>query len=218
MTAPAWLAALARDAPGLDIPPALRPPAAASGRRSAVLLLFGERAGEPDLLIVSRSPALRRHAGQAAFPGGVIEPGDDGPAAAALREAAEEVGVDPAGVDVAGLLPELFLAFSGFRVVPVLAWWRRPAADGPGDGEITAAARVPLRQLADPANRVALRHRSGLIGPAFRLPGLLVWGFTGALVDRVLALGGWERPWDTGRFEELPLAAVAAQGDAAPPA
>jgi 8-oxo-dGTP pyrophosphatase MutT (NUDIX family) len=200
---PDWLARLAETAPGMPVPPPLRPPD--GGRPSAVLVLFGEGPAGPDLLIVQRSPWLRRHAGQAAFPGGAIEPADDGPVGAALREAAEEVGLDPAGVEVLTLLPELFIARSGFRVTPVLGWWRRPAPiTAATDGEVTSAARVSLADLADPANRLTVRHPSGLAGPAFRVGGMLVWGFTAALVDRLLALSGWEQPWDRGHAEDLP--------------
>jgi 8-oxo-dGTP pyrophosphatase MutT (NUDIX family) len=203
--APPWLHALAADAARMVVPPPLRPPAARTGRPSAVLVLFGETAGEPDLLIVQRSPLLRRHAGQPAFPGGAIEAADHGPVGAALREAAEEAGVDPAGVEVLAVLPELYIARSGFSVTPVLAWWRRPVpVVAAADGEVTAAVRVRLSELADPANRIRVRHPSGPAGPAFRVHGMLVWGFTAALVDRLLALGGWERPWDTGREEDLP--------------
>lgn len=200
---PDWLARLAEQAPAMPVPPRLRPPA--GSRPSAVLVLFGHGPAGPDLLIVQRSPWLRRHAGQAAFPGGAIEPADDGPVEAALREAAEEVGLDPAGVEVLGLLPDLFIARSGFRVTPVIAWWRRPARiTAAADGEVTSAARVALAELADPANRLTVRHPSGVAGPAFRVHGMLVWGFTAALVDRLLNLAGWERPWDAGRAEDLP--------------
>ena len=94
-TAPDWLTGLASRASGLAVPPRMQAPPR-GGRPSAVLLLFGETDGEPDLLIVQRSPHLRRHAGQPAFPGGAMEPADGGPVGAALREAAEEAGVDPA--------------------------------------------------------------------------------------------------------------------------
>ncbi len=201
---PAWLTELAARAGEMRVPPRLRAPAQ-GGRFSAVLLLFGETAGEPDLLIVQRGLHLRRHAGQPAFPGGAIEPSDQGPVGAALREATEEVGVDPAGVEVLAVLPELFIPRSGFRVTPVLAWWRAPSPLVPAaDGEIVSAARARLADLADPANRLSVRHPSGAAGPAFRVHGMLVWGFTALLVDRLLALGGWEQPWDTGRQEDLP--------------
>lgn len=202
--APQWLTALAEKAQRMTVPLALRPPAS-GGRPSAVLMLFGESAGEPDLLIVQRSPWLRRHAGQPAFPGGVIEAADRGAVGAALREASEETGVDPSGVDVLAVLPELFIARSGFSVTPVLAWWRQPVPlTAAEDGEVTSSARVRVADLRDPANRLRVRHPSGSAGPAFRLHGMLVWGFTALLVDRLLALGGWEQPWDMGREEDLP--------------
>ena len=124
---PAWLRELADAASSMEIHPLIQPPAR-GGRASAVLILFAEgRDGraEPDLLLIQRGDGLRRHAGQPAFPGGAIEAEDGGPVGAALREAAEDVGVDPGGVDIVGTLPELFIPRTGFRVVPVLAWWRR---------------------------------------------------------------------------------------------
>jgi 8-oxo-dGTP pyrophosphatase MutT (NUDIX family) len=198
---PAWLTDLAAAAAAMDVPRALRPPAF-GGRRSAVLILFGDG---PDLLFIQRSQGLRRHAGQPAFPGGAIETEDDGPIGAALREAAEETGLDPAGVEVLGTLPELYITRSGFRVVPVLAWWCKPTAVRPVDiGEVAAVERIPVAALADPGSRVTLRHPSGRTGPAFRIGPMLIWGFTGLLVDRLLALAGWERPWDAAAVAELP--------------
>jgi hypothetical protein len=76
--------------------------------------------------------------------------------------------------------------------------------------EVTAVARVRVAELADPANRLTIRYRSSPAGPAFRVSGMLVWGFTGLLVDRLLALGGWEQPWDSGRIEDLPPEALPA--------
>jgi 8-oxo-dGTP pyrophosphatase MutT (NUDIX family) len=179
-------------------------------RRSAVLILFGDGDGErgPDLLLTERSATMRSHAGQVAFPGGAIDPDDDGPVGAALREAVEETGLDPAGVEVAGVLDDLYLPVSDFAVTPVLAWWRAPSAVRPVDpGEVAAVVRVPLAELADPANRFRWQHPSGYVGPGFRAGGLFVWGFTAGIVDRLLHLSGWERPWDTARLEgvgELP--------------
>ena len=210
---PGWLTALARAATGMAVPAALRP--GQGGRPAAVLILFGPGAEGPDLLLVQRGPRLRRHAGQPAFPGGAIDESDGGPVQAALREAAEEARVDPAGVQVLAVLPDLFIPRSGFRVTPVLAWWRQPAPVGPGDPvEVTAVARVPIAEFADPAHRLTIRlPSSGAAGPAFRVGGMLVWGFTAMVVDRLLALGGWEVPWDASRTEELPaVALLAARG------
>src|SRR6478609_10299161 len=84
------------------------------GRPSAVLMLFGEGACGPDLLLIERARSLRSHAGQSSFPGGALDPedgdpGGPGPVAAALREAREETGLDPAGVQVFATLPALYI-------------------------------------------------------------------------------------------------------------
>ena len=215
---PEWLRRLARSAAGMQVPLPLRPPAG-GGRRAAVLILFGDGPGGPDLLLVQRSPLLRRHAGQPAFPGGAIDESDGGPVPAALREAAEEARVDPAGVQVLGVLPELFIVRSGFVVTPVLAWWRDPGPVEPGDpAEITAVARIRVAELADPANRLMVAYPTGPGGPAFRVRGMLVWGFTALIVDRLLAIGGWERQWDTAAVEDLPPEVLRAAARGADPA
>lgn len=202
--APQWLGDLAASAAAMEVPRVIRPPAS-GGRRSAVLVLFGEGPAGPDLLFIQRNHGLRRHSGQPAFPGGKIEESDEGPVAAALREAAEETGLDPAGVDVLGTMPELFITRSEFRVVPVLAWWRQPSAVRPADaGEVAAVERIPLAELADPTHRLRLRYPSGRTGPAFRVGQLLIWGFTALLTDRLIALSGWERPWDGDVIDDLP--------------
>ncbi|HWG00421.1 MAG TPA: CoA pyrophosphatase [Trebonia sp.] len=188
----------------MEVPRVVRPPAA-GGRRSAVLILFGEGPGGPDLLYIQRNAGLRRHAGQPAFPGGAIDDADDGPVGASLREAAEETGLDPSGVDVLATMPELFIARSQFRVVPVLGWWRVPCAVRPADaGEVAAVERIPLAALADPRHRFSLHGPSGRLGPAFHIGTMLIWGFTALLTDRLLALAGWERPWDPSAIRELP--------------
>ncbi len=200
---PEWLRELAVAARAMEVPRLLAPPAT-GGRPSAVLVLFGDGPGGPDLLLIQRSEGLRLHAGQPAFPGGAVDEEDEGPVAAALREAAEEVGVDPGGVDVVGTLPEVYIERTGFRVIPVLAWWRRPSAVSPVDtGEVAAVERVGVAELADPAARLMFRMPSGRTGPAFRVRGMLIWGFTAALVDRLLALAGWEKPWDISTIVDL---------------
>jgi 8-oxo-dGTP pyrophosphatase MutT (NUDIX family) len=201
---PAWLADLAKAAARLTVPAPLRPPPG-GGRPAAVLILFGDGPGGPDVLLLQRGSSLRHHAGQAAFPGGAIDESDAGPVSAALREAAEEARVDPDGVETLTVLPELFIGRSGFTVTPVLAWWRRPGPVGPGDpAEVAAVARVRVAELTDPANRMSIRYPSGMVGPAFLVSGMLVWGFTAMLVDRLLALGGWELPWNSGRIQDVP--------------
>jgi 8-oxo-dGTP pyrophosphatase MutT (NUDIX family) len=199
---PAWLRELAAAAKTMEVPPLIAPPER-GGKPSAVLILFADGLGGPDLLFIQRSQGLRLHPGQPAFPGGSIDAGE-GPVAAALREAAEEVGVDPDGVDVVGTLPEVYIERTGFRVVPVLGWWRQPSAVAPVDaGEVAAVERVGVAELADPAVRLMVRVPDGRTTPAFRVRGMLIWGFTAGLVDRLLALAGWEKPWDTARVMDL---------------
>jgi 8-oxo-dGTP pyrophosphatase MutT (NUDIX family) len=176
------------------------------GRPSAVLMLFGtDGAAGPDLLLTQRADTMRRHPGQVSFPGGAQDPTDDGPIAAALREAREETGLDAAGVDVLGTLPALYLPPSGFVVTPILAWWRVPSPVRVVDpAEVSAVVRVPLGELLDPANRATVQHPSGYVGPTFEAGGLFVWGFTAGLLSRVLALAGLELPWDRHRRVALP--------------
>ena len=205
---PGWLRDLAASAAVMEVPEVARPPAS-GGRRSAVLVLFGDGVQGPDLLYIQRSEGLRRHPGQPAFPGGKIEQSDDGPVAAALREAVEETGLDPVGVDVLTTLPEMFIARSEFRIIPVLGWWRTPSAVRPTDiGEVAAVERIGVADLADPANRLILRFPGGRSGPAFRIGAMLIWGFTALLTDRLLALGGFERPWDATTIRALPDGAL----------
>ena len=216
-SAPAWLRPLVDGLIDVDADELLRhrmePPAEA--RRAAVLMLFGEDPGHgPDVLLAERASTLRDHAGQVAFPGGGEDVADSGAVATALREAEEETGLDPSGVVPLALLPELYLPPSGFVVTPVLAHWARPSAVHAVDpGETATVVRVPLRQLADPANRLRVRHPSGLTGPAFIVSGLLVWGFTGGLLSALLDRGGWTRPWNTGRILDLERAWTAARAD-----
>lgn len=206
--APGWLVPLVRAASASDaaaLSPGDLPPPGVVGRRAAVLVLFGhtDRHG-PDVLLQERAGGLRNHAGQVSFPGGGVESGDRGPVATALREAVEETGLDPAGVAPLALLPELYITPSEFRVTPVLAHWREPVAVGPVDPAETAAVlRVPVAELADPDNRFSARHPSGWVGPAFDVAGMVVWGFTGGLVDALLRLGGWERDWPRDRELDL---------------
>ncbi|RKN54514.1 CoA pyrophosphatase [Micromonospora costi] len=176
------------------------------GRESAVLVLLGEQPGTgPDVLILQRAATLRTHAGQPAFPGGAADPDDADAPATALREANEEVGLDPGSVSVLAELPKLWIPVSEFVVTPVLAWWHAPHPVHPCEpAEVAHVARLPIAELVDPANRVRVRHPSGWIGPAFAVRGMLVWGFTAGVLSTLLDMGGWTRPWSPGRLVELP--------------
>jgi 8-oxo-dGTP pyrophosphatase MutT (NUDIX family) len=205
VTVPAWLQPLADAVPTVKAEHFTRfLPPAEGGRDSAVLILFGEGPDGPDLLLIERATTLRSHAGQPAFPGGAQDPEDAGPVACALREAQEEVGLRPGSVEIIGELPALWLPPSGFVVHPIVAWWTEPHEVGPVDAaEVATVARVPLSELTDPENRFRITHTSGLIGPAFDVRGMVVWGFTAGLIAGLLTLAGWERPWDKDRLREL---------------
>lgn len=180
------------------------------GRESAVLILFGPPpAGAGDdgehVVLIERSHTMRTQPAQIAFPGGSRDPEDDDLVATALREAEEETGVDPAGVDVVAQLPSLFLAPAQFVVAPVLGWWAQPSPIGVRDpAEVHDVLSVPVSHLIDPASRFSVTHPSGYVGPGFDLDHLLLWGFTAGLISSVLELGGLSRPWDPEITRELP--------------
>lgn len=208
---PAWLDPVARAARSVRPQQLSRflPPESGAGRQSAVLVLFGEGRRGPELLLMERSGTLRSHAGQPSFPGGALDPEDGdqattGPLRAALREAEEETGLDPRGVQIFGVLPRLYIPVSSFVVTPVLGWWRAPSPVGVVDPAETARVfTVPVADLTDPANRATAVHPSGHSGPAFLVESALVWGFTAGVIDRIVHYAGWERPWD--RARQVPL-------------
>ncbi len=194
-------------------------------RHSAVLVLFGEldrvpaeghaqRASrvppELDVLLLRRSDTLRNHAGQIAFPGGGVEHTDIDRAATALREAAEETGLEPGGVDVLGQLPVAHIPVSNYLVTPVLGWWLLSSEVVADHSESVEVFRVPVAELLDGAARgtsVLRQQGQNYRGPAFRLGpqfgGHLVWGFTAHLLDGIFDELGWTEPWDRSRSFEI---------------
>lgn len=178
------------------------------GRKAAVLILFSAPTPDaaPDdlqVVIIEKAAHLRKHAGQCAFPGGGVEPQDASSEETALREAREEVRLDPASVDLLGVLPPAHVAATGYDVTSVVGWWRQPHPLEIGDvEEIAAVHLVRVGDLIDPANRVTWFLPSGHRGPAFKVGELFIWGFTGHLIDGLLTVAGWGQPWDE-RVREL---------------
>jgi 8-oxo-dGTP pyrophosphatase MutT (NUDIX family) len=117
---------------------------------AAVLVAVTDRA-EPGVLLTLRQPHLRRHAGQIAFPGGRVDPEDASVIAAALREAQEEIGLDPAMVEIAGT-SDVYRVGTGFAVTPVIGVVPPDLPLAPHQAEVAAVFETPLAFLLAPGN------------------------------------------------------------------
>jgi 8-oxo-dGTP pyrophosphatase MutT (NUDIX family) len=203
---PDWLTTLTdalSEQSRLDQVVAIRPGIGA--RPAAVLILIGEGRAGPEIMFIERAAGMRTHAGQIAFPGGAADADDLDLADTALREAAEETGLDRSGIEVLGVLPPAYVDVSGFDVTAVIAWWREPSPVAVMDSREAASIDiVPVAVLTDPAHRVRVQHPPGYTGPAFEVNGHLIWGLTAHLLDGVLDLAGWQRPWDGRRVVAIP--------------
>lgn len=172
-------------------------------RSAAVLMLFSGQdhfsADPPEdaaVLLTHRSPSMRSHSGQVAFPGGRVDATDVNPVDAALREAWEETGLDRMSVTPVAAMPAVHIRASGYPVHPVLGHWHTPGEVGvasPAEADDVFPAHVT--DLVDPRNRLMVGW-AGWKGPAFTVNGYLVWGFTAGLLSAALHQAGWERPWD----------------------
>lgn len=186
-TAPSWLAAVAERTE--------RPSRAGRRRRdtvplrrAAVLVLLTEGPSGPCVLLTERATDLTHYPGQLVFPGGAVAAGDDGPIGTALREAVEEVGLDPVPVVVIGLLAPQALPDSGFLVDPVVAWSPQlPNLGSHNYAEVATSCQVPLRELAlrRSAVPIGVAHMSATgTGPDLATLGHM----TESIVDQLIAI------------------------------
>ena len=205
---PDWLKPLEKLAGSVDAeqlaPRFPHPPKDA--RPAAVLICFADGPDGPELLLTRRAITMRNHAGQISFPGGASDPDDADAVTTALREAEEEVGLDPADVVVFGILPQLWLPPSNFAVTPVLGYWSTPRTLEPvSEREVDGVLHHPIHLLIEPNNRFSVEHPSGWRGPAFEVGSEVpLWGFTAGVISRLFEQLGWEKPWDDSVTRPLP--------------
>jgi 8-oxo-dGTP pyrophosphatase MutT (NUDIX family) len=181
-------AALAAADPPADAPP---------GIASAVLVPLFARAGELHLLYTTRSESLPHHGGQVAFPGGRHAPSADASLlATALRETEEEIGVDPAHVDVLGPLAPIHTVASRFLITPFVGVIPHPYTFRPNPAEVRDIFSVPLAVLLDPAAATEEQWSFGGVPVpivTYRHGGHVIWGathrITVALLERLASLG-----------------------------
>lgn len=163
-----------------------------SGRTSAVLVPLYVEDGEPSVLLTRRSPAMRAHTHEVAFPGGRHDDTDADHIATALREAKEEVDLDPGAVEIVGQLDHFVTGGSQSLVYPYVGLLDRPPTGlTPNPVEVEAILHVPLRELLlDEVWREELWTRDGMRAPVtfFELVGDTVWGATGNMLRQLLTI------------------------------
>ena len=152
-------------------------------RQAAVLVLLNDTGDGPEVVLLQRSYTLRDHPGEIAFPGGSRESTDRDPAATALREAAEEIGLDTSGVDALVTLPRLHIGVSDFDVTAVVAHWRQPGPIHPvNPAETHRVLTVALPDLDKP-DRWHKYQFNAWSGPATFLDGgARLWGYTAEIL------------------------------------
>ncbi len=166
-------------------------------RHAAGLLLLFPIDDHAHLVLTVRGDSLGRHGGQVSLPGGVIEPGES-IEQAALREAHEEVALDPEGVRTLGRLAPLDIPVSGFRLHPVVASIDSRPPLHPADGEVARILELPVEAFLDPASfgqRTLVRDGRAIDVPAFLVGGVEIWGATAMALAEFLTLLGWPGPY-----------------------
>ena len=170
-------------------------PRSENGARPAavLVLLYPDDDGEARVVLIERTTGDGHHSGEVSFPGGKTEPGDGHPAATALREASEEVGLDPvvAGVRVVGQLDRMWIPVSDFDVTPVLALADRAPTLAPSPFEVARIIEAPVRRFL-PDAPVTMVERTVRDWPlrygSYELDGLSVWGATARILSQLGAI------------------------------
>lgn len=209
--APSWLEPVVNNRSLGDLTRSItgRPVTTSGPKQAAVMMLFsGGRGGEErpqdaGILLTHRTPTMRTHSGQMAFPGGRIDPGDHGPVHAALREAWEETGLDPDAVTPLATLDVVSVRSNGYPVHPVIAYNHSQAETWVASEDETDDVFVAgIDELLAPESRLMVGW-GDWTGPAFKVNGYLVWGFTAALLAGVFTASEWDIPWHSERIYGL---------------
>jgi 8-oxo-dGTP pyrophosphatase MutT (NUDIX family) len=168
----------------LDLDPVLWAKAGVKATKPAAVLVPVVARSEPAVLLTQRTADLRSHSGQIAFPGGKIDPVDESPLAAALRETEEEIGLDTGFIDPIGYL-DLYLTFSGFRILPLVARVDPDYRLKINPSEVSEAFEVPLEFLMHPGNHQRLsRDWKGIERQYYAMPfgERYIWGVTAGIL------------------------------------
>jgi 8-oxo-dGTP pyrophosphatase MutT (NUDIX family) len=171
-------------------------PRPASGDRLAAVLAPLIELPEPALVFTRRAADLSRHAGEISFPGGLQDPGES-LRQTALREAREEIDLDPAAVEVVGALTPVHVRVSSILVVPFVGMVASPPALTRSVSEIDEVLTFPVRRLAEVESAMELAREDGVVwkGWAYELEGSLIWGATGAMLHDLLEVLREETSW-----------------------
>lgn len=180
---------LVRDSEGRPFRPGA-PPDGVEPRMGAVLMLLYPDGDDLRLPLTVRSDALPTHRGEVSLPGGATDPEDDGPTATALREAQEELGVDPATIEVVGALTPIYIPPSNFQITPVVGFCSVTPAIQLNTDEVSEVISTTLRELLDPS--VVVIEQWTLRGvrvqvPFFPIDGYKVWGATALMLSEFVA-------------------------------
>jgi 8-oxo-dGTP pyrophosphatase MutT (NUDIX family) len=168
----------------LDLDPVMWEKAGVKATKPAAVLIPVVERPQPSVLLTQRTPDLSSHSGQIAFPGGKIDPTDETPLAAALREANEEIGLDARFIEPIGYL-DLYLTFSGFRILPLLARVDPAYSLTINPAEVSEAFEVPLDFLMHPGNHQRLkRDWKGIERQYYAMPfeQRYIWGVTAGIL------------------------------------